>query len=261
MYRLRQLCLLAALAAAAVGTAASARAAGWGTIKGKFVYKGVAKNEPVQINKDVEYCSAKMPVDETVKTGKDGALENVFVYLYVARGKKAEIHPDYKPGDPKVLSNAGCRFNPHTMTVWTTEDFEVHNDDPGIGHNTNFNLAVNPDFNLTVANETPIKKKFEKTEPMPASVTCNIHPWMHAYVLVRDNPYMAATGEDGTFEIKNVPAGPQEFVIWQEAKGYLRDLMVGKLKADRKGQIKVTIPADGVVDLGEIVVTPDILGK
>jgi hypothetical protein len=261
MMRVRQLCGVTAMAAAVAATAASAGAADWGTIKGKFVYKGVAKNEPVVINKDVEYCSPKMPVDETVKTGEGGALENVFIYLYVPRGKKAEIHPDYKPGDPKILSNEGCRFAPHTMTVWTAEDFEVHNDDPGIGHNTNFNLAVNPDFNLTVSNETPIKKKFEKTEPMPAGVSCNIHPWMHAFVLVRDNPYMAATGEDGAFEIKNVPAGPQEFVIWHEAKGYLRDLPVGKTKADRKGQIKVTIPAGGELDLGEITVTPDILGQ
>jgi hypothetical protein len=235
-------------------------AAEWGTIKGKFVYKGEATNTPIQVTKDVEFCGPKMLVDETVSLGEGGALQNVFIYLYVARGKTVEIHPDYKPGEPKKLVNEGCRFAPHAMTVWTAEEFEVHNDDT-IGHNTNFSLAVNPDFNLTVPNDAPIKKKFDKSEPMPSKVLCNIHPWMNAAVLVRDNPYMAVTGADGSFEIKNVPAGAQEFVLGHEAKGYLRDLQVGAEKADRRGQVEVTIKAGETVDLGVIEVTPVILGK
>ena len=111
---------------------------------------------------------------------------------------------------------------------------------------------MNPEFNETVPNDAPLKKKFDKTEADPvARSSCNIHPWMNAYVLVRDNPYMAVSGEDGTFEIKNVPAGKQEFVFWHEAKGNLRDLKVGKEKADRKGQIEVDVPAGETLDLGE----------
>ena len=47
-------------------------------------------------------------------------------------------------------------------------------------------------------------------------VVCNIHPWMKAYILSLDHPYMAVTGEDGTFEIKNMPAGQHEFQFWHE---------------------------------------------
>jgi hypothetical protein len=36
---------------------------------------------------------------------------------------------------------------------------------------------------------------------------------------------------------------------------------VGKEKADRKGQIEVTVPAGGEVDLGVIEVTPANLGQ
>jgi hypothetical protein len=253
---------VAALAAATLlATCATAGAAEWGGVKGKFVYKGEAKNDPVQITKDVEYCGPKMPLDETVKVGEGGGLQNVFLYLYVARGKKVEIHPDYKPGEAKVLSNEGCRFAPHALCVWTAEEFEVHNDDPGIGHNTNLNFAANADFNLTVPNDAPLKRKFDKTEPRPAPVACNIHPWMKGNVLVRDNPYMAVSGEDGSFEITNIPAGAQEFILWHEAKGFLRDVEVGGNKADRKGQFEVTIPAGELLDLGEIEVTPALLGQ
>ncbi len=250
----------AAVILAALGV--TAQAADWGTVKGKFVYKGKVTAEPLTINKDEAFCNLHTPVDETIVVGDDGSLQNVFVYLYVATGKKADIHPDFKPSEePKILTNKGCRFEPHAMVLWTGDKFEVHNDDPGIGHNTNFSPVRNQKFNLTVPNDAPIKKTFDKSDPLPGKVQCNIHPWMTAYVLVRDNPYMAVSGEDGSFAIANVPAGKQEFIFWHEVKGYLRDLPVGKEKADRKGQVEVVVPAGGEIDLGEIVVTPAMLGQ
>jgi hypothetical protein len=247
-------------AAIALAAGAPARGADWGGIKGKFVYKGAVKAEPINVNKDVEFCSTHHPTDESIKLGKDNALENVFVYLYLATGKKADIHPDYKADKPKTLANKGCMFEPRALAVWTKEGLELVNDDD-IGHNTNINFAVNADFNNSIAKGSPMKPPVDATEPTPAPVICNIHPWMHASILVRDNPYMAVTGEDGSFEIKNVPAGEQSFVLWHEAKGYMKDLKVGKLKADRKGQIKVKIAPGETLDLGTIEVTPDIVGK
>lgn len=254
--------VLPAVAIAILAAAgASAQAAEWGTVKGKFVYEGQVEPEPLTITKDPEFCSEHHPVDETIVLGDAGALQNVFVYLYVARGKKVDVNPDLKPSaEPKVLTNKGCRFEPHAMVLWTSDTLEVRNDDT-IGHNTNIAAVVNSDFNQTVTNAVPLKPSFTKSEPVPTGVVCNIHPWMKGYVLIRDNPYMAVSGEDGSFEIKDVPAGKQEFIFWHEAKGYLRDLPVGEEKADRKGQVKVTVPAGGEIDLGEIVVKPAMLGK
>lgn len=252
---------MAALAVAlAMLSSGAASAADWGSIKGKFVFKGDVKVEPITPTKDPEVCGQHKLVDETITLGEGGALRDVFVYLYVAPRKTVEIHPDYKPGEPKVLVNKGCRFEPHALALWTAEELEVRNDDP-IGHNTNLNFAVNADFNQLVASGSPLKKKFDKSEGVPAPVTCNIHPWMTGSVLVRDNPYAVVSGEDGSFEIKNLPAGEQQIVLWHQKPGYLRDLKVGKLKADRKGTLKVTVPAGETLDLGTIEVTPDVLGK
>jgi hypothetical protein len=244
--------------------AAPVSAADFGTIKGRFVYKGEPKVVPIQPTKDPEFCSQHKLFDETVVVGKKSGLQNVFVYLAPARGKKIDIHPDYKATDlpPKMLDNKGCRFEPHAMTLWTAQPLEVHNSDPGIGHNTNASyFFVNTKFNQTIPNDQPLIKKFEKTEAYPSKIACNVHPWMSAYILVRDNPYMAVSGEDGSFEIKNVPAGKQTFAFWHEAKGNLRDLPVGKAKADRKGQVPLDIAANKTLDVGEIVVTPAMLGK
>ena len=40
---------------------------------------------------------------------------------------------------------------------------------------------------------------------------------MTAWWMVLDSPYFAVTDEKGDFEIKNVPAGTQKVVVWQEA--------------------------------------------
>lgn len=257
-------CLFSALAAAAVLAAGtSGVAAEWGTIKGKFVYKGEVKPEKITPNKDTEYCSKHELVDESIVVGDNGELANVFVFLNAGRGKKVAVHPDVKPAaEPKVLDNHGCRFEPHALTVWTEEKLEVRNTDENIGHNTNASmLFANPKFNEQVTSGSPIVKEFTKSESYPSKVACNIHPWMSAYVLIRDNPYMAVSKEDGTFEIANVPAGKHDFAFWHETKGNLKDLKVGKGKADRKGQLEIDVPAGETVDLGEIVITPALLGK
>jgi hypothetical protein len=258
----QRLTSIAALATVmAVGT--TAVAADWGTEKGKFVFKGDVKPEKIVPNKDTEYCSKHELIDESVVVGDGGELANVFVYLNPGRGKKIDVHPDIKPAaDPKVLDNKGCRFEPHAMTLWTADKFEIRNSDEGIGHNTNASmLFANPKFNEQVTGGAPIVKQFTKSESYPSKVACNVHPWMNAYVLIRDNPYMAVSAADGSFEIANVPAGKHDFAFWHEAKGNLKDLKVGKDKADRKGQLEIEVPAGKTVDLGVIEITPALLGK
>jgi hypothetical protein len=247
---------------AALTVASQTMAAEYGAIKGRFIYKGQAKPEPIQATKDPEFCGKHNLMTEKVLVGPDGALQNVFVYLYPARGKKVEIHPDIKPAaEPKVLDNKGCRFEPHAMVLWTEESLAIHNSDP-LGHNTNAQkLVANPKFNEQITADKPTIKKFSKSEPIPTEVACNVHPWMSAVVLIRDNPYMAVSGEDGSFTIENIPVGKHQFVFWHENKGNLRDLMVGKAKADRRGQVALEVAAGKTLDLGDITVTPAILGK
>jgi hypothetical protein len=258
----KNLAFSAIAVAVAAMTAGQSTAAEYGSIKGRFVYKGEAKQEPIQATKDPEVCGKHELKTEKVVVGTDGALQNVFVYLDPPRGKKLEVHPDVKPAaEPKVLDNKGCRFEPHAMTLWTEESLAIHNSDP-IGHNTNAQaLVANPRFNEQVSADKPTVKKFSKSEPMPTAVACNIHPWMSAVVLIRDNPYMAVSAEDGTFTIENIPVGKHQFVLWHEAKGYVRDVPVGKAKADRRGRVSLDVKAGETLDLGDIAVTPALLGQ
>lgn len=38
-----------------------------------------------------------------------------------------------------------------------------------------------------------LKQSFKMEERLPASVSCSIHPWMTARLLIRDNPYTGVT--------------------------------------------------------------------
>ena len=242
----------------------SVSAAEWGTLKGRIVIDGkLPEPQAINVNKDVEFCGKHDLKVETVTTGEKGALQNAFVYLYLKRNKTVPIHPDLeKVGEePVILDNKGCRFEPHVLTLRLGQTLEIKNSDEGIGHNTKADLLKNPPFNETVSSGASIKKKFDKVEAYPATVSCSIHPWMTSHLLIRDNPYMAVSGEDGSFEIKNIPAGKHEFIFWHESVGNMKKVSLGSGgKTDRKGRAKLEIPAGGVLDLGEIKLKPAAVG-
>ena len=133
-----------------------------------------------------------------------------------------------------MLDNKGCAFIPHISLVRTGQPFVIKNSDP-VGHNTNVKLMKNGATNTTIAAGDENKRVLTKAEAMPLPVDCNIHPFMHGWVLVKDDPYMVASAADGTFEIKNVPAGKHEFEFWHERPGRLKSLEVQGRGAESAG--------------------------
>ena len=184
-------------------------------LKGRIIVDGTpAKPAPLAVDSKDQFCIDKKPVNDALVLGKDNALVNAVVYLRLPTGKKVEIHPDYeaKLKEPVVLDNKACLFNPHITLVRKGQPLDIKNSDP-VGHNTNisiYSLQSNDPAN------GEIKINASAVAPLPMPVVCNIHSFMKAHVVSLDHPYMAATGEDGTFEIKNIPAGQHEFQFWHE---------------------------------------------
>lgn len=68
------------------------------------------------------------------------------------------------------------------------------------------------------------------------SMQCGMHPFMQGHGLAVENPYYAITGLEGTFEIKDLPAGTHRIRAWHPALG-------------EKVQ-DVTVAANGTTSLG-----------
>ncbi len=228
-----------------------AAAGDWGTIRGKFVVDGdVSAPAKLEVTKDTQVCTAHHPVNEEVVVGAGNGLANVVVYLYSR--STPEIHPDYQAqADNQVaIDNLHCAFAPHVATLWTSQTLLLKNSD-SVGHNSNITCIYNDSKNVLIPAGGEVPVKFEEKEKLPVAVACNIHPWMKGYVLIQDHPYMAVTKADGTFEIKNVPAGKQQLVFWHEKLAYLRGVKIGDGETSRKGRLKLKV-ASGDNDLGVV---------
>lgn len=227
-----------------------------GSLKIKFKIDGDApKPAKLTITKDAGFCGPKMLVDESIKVGKDGGVQNIIVYMYVAPGKKAPESAAALAALPKEvkMDNLGCRFEPRVVAFHTSQKLVIGNPDP-IGHNTKGDLFSNGSFNELIPAGGTLNKTFSKNENRPMPVACSIHPWMNGYVLIRDNPYFGVSGADGVVTIPNIPEGKHTFTVWQEKVGFVtKGKQGGKEAAWKLGRVDVDIKGD--TDLGEFAIT------
>lgn len=232
----------------------------WGTIKGKFVFGGDAPAAAeLKADKDVEVCGKHKLMAEELVVGADKGVANVVVFV---RDKGVKVHPDLAAkGDKVVLDNKDCRFDPHVAVVQTGQPLVIKNSDT-VGHNSNVATIKNPPSNNLIPAGGEASVTFTSEEAIPAQVTCNIHPWMKSWIVVRPNPYAAVSKADGSFELKNVPAGGEiELQIWHEKAGYVGEVTVGgKAEKIAKGRKKVKVAA-GDNDLGEMVLDANLFKK
>ncbi len=243
--------VVAALATTLMGSI-SAQAAGWGSVKGRIVVDGTPpKVAPLVVSKD-QYCIDKKPVNEAIVVGKENALVNAVVYLRVATGQKVQVAPSYdaQAKESVVLDNNGCSFHPHITLIRVGQMLDIKNSDP-VGHNTNVAVFA---FNQTIPSNGQSQIKASTAGALPTPVVCNIHPFMKGYILSQEHPYMAVTGDDGTFEIKDIPAGKHDFQFWHEAGGYLKNVALKEGKTDNRGRAALTIADGKTLDLGDIKV-------
>jgi plastocyanin len=237
------------------GTAAAATGTGWGTIKGRFVFDGTPpKMAPYAVTKDQATCApgGHTPLQETlVVDSGTGGIKYIAVFLREA----SRVHESAQPkGGDVLFDQKSCVFLTHVIGASVGQTLDIKNSDD-VGHNTNI-VGKKNTFNQTIPAGQSIPFKLQKEEATPAAVTCSIHPWMSAYLLPRANGYFAVTAADGSFEIKNVPAGEKlEFQVWHESAAGAGGALVlttpeaKALEWSNKGRFSVTLQPDEVKEI------------
>lgn len=227
--------------------------AGWATLKGRIVYDGAPPDMPAyNANKDIATCApgGSAPKQEWLMVNSDGGLANVAIFLRKAN----RVHDSAAaPSEPAIFDQKDCVFLSHVFPIVVGQPMEIRNSDP-VGHNTN--ISGKNSFNQTIPASQSTRTEVQKEEALPVSVTCSIHPWMKAYMLCRDNGYLAVTKADGTFEIPNLPAGEKlEFQVWHEAAAGPNNALVvdsdaaKELKWSKKGRFTLTLQEDETREL------------
>jgi hypothetical protein len=226
------------------GTAATA-SDGQGTIKGRVVIEGTAPAlamllEKGAVTKDA-ICAVNGVPNESVIADASGGLSNVFVYL--KKAPKGTVLPALPP---VVVSfdQKGCIFVPHAFVARVGQTINLKNSDT-VAHNVHTFSKGNP-LNSAMKGEDIVGTNlvYAEAESLPIRTICDFHAWMDSYHLVVDHPWATVTGPDGSFEIKDVPSGKMEFIVWHEKVGYVnRSLKVDVLKDQTTEVPVIQVPA------------------
>jgi hypothetical protein len=151
--------------------------------------------------------------DDSLIVGGFNQVSNAFIYIKSGLDGKL-FQP---PSTPVTIDQRGCWFHPRIIGLQTGQELDIVNSDP-VTHNIHPLAHLNHEWNHSQeSGDPPMKRRFLKPEIIP--VKCNIHSWMHAYLAVVDSPYFAVSGQDGKFNLPNLPPGSYAVALWHEKLG------------------------------------------
>jgi hypothetical protein len=190
-----------------------------GALRGRVRFDGPRPSpKPVEISDgDCFAHHVREPIlDESLVVSEKGGLGGVIVA--VTGGLPASARQD-APQAPARLSQRRCLFRPRVLTMTRGQALDVLNEDD-TSHNVRCNPRLNAPFSFhqapgAPAGEVPPLLAAES----PLKITCELHPWMCAWIAVFSHPYHAVTDADGAFEIAGVPPGEVEVTFWHETLG------------------------------------------
>ena len=232
---------------------------GFATLRGTFKVTGAFDPLPnlATSGNDRAYCGP-VPDDRVVVDGEKN-LKHVLIFLSMKLPADEEqrygkwIHESYRETESAVLAGAAafdqekCRFKSRIFAMRATQTVKILNSDT-VGHNTNVKgpLGV-ASINPTLPGGSDVDYTPGGAAKSPFAVSCSVHPWMSSWMISLDHPYFAVTAADGSFEIKDLPAGVElTFSLWHEKTQWLKNVDVvpaDQIKTDKRGKFKMTLSA------------------
>jgi plastocyanin len=202
-----------------------------GSISGTVKFKGTAPApKKLDVGKDKEVCGKTPKTDQSLIVDNGNLVNAVVTITDIKKGKKIELK--------KVqVDQNGCEYKPHVLAFTAGTPVEIINDD-GILHNIHSYSKVNSPFNMA---QPKFKKSLEVKidKPEAVEIKCDVHGWMHGWLVATDNPYFAVTDKSGSFKLENVPAGSYTVEVWHEKLGKSTQKVTVKAKEDAKVSFEV----------------------
>jgi plastocyanin len=234
----------------------------WADITIQFVLDGPAPTLTAPNTAADAFCAKQSVPNErlVINASNQGIANMVFmVDAKITKLTSDQIHPSLRevPATKPVLDNVNCQFVPHVFHVRAGQTIDVKNSDQ-TGHNAKFVFFNNDEWNQVIPTGGSKSLLIKKAESGPSKVECNIHPWMTAYHVVTDHPYVGISDANGQVKIEKLPAGVElTFKMWHESQNKFDEVAVnGKSESWKKGNVKLTLKS-GPNDLGKVSIKPD----
>lgn len=160
---------------------------------------------------------------ETILTGPGNSLRNVVVYISAGAPPSGPV-----PAEAVTFDQIDCHYATHVLAFRVGQEVKISNSDP-LSHNIHPLAKVNREWNkIQPPGTPPFSYSYDNEEFIP--VKCNIHPWMQGYFVVLKTPFFAVTGDDGRFELPELPPGRYTVTAWHESLGtQSQQIVVGSL--------------------------------
>ena len=234
MNKLNSVLLSAALAALPVSALAAYQGGAvkdGGSISGTVKFKGNAPApKKLDVGKDKEVCDKTPKTDPSLIVNGGNLVNAVVTIADIKTGKKIEL-------TKVTLDQNGCEYHPHVLAFPAGSTVQILNPD-GVLHNVHSYSKVNSPFNMA-------QPKFKKTldvkieKPKAVEVKCDVHGWMHGWLVATENPYFAVTDNSGGFKLTDVPAGTYTVEVWHEKLGKSSQKVTVKAKEEAKVTFEV----------------------
>lgn len=147
-------------------------------------------------------------IQGTVKAKKAKYLRDTLVYI------ENVAHSFEPPQEHAIMDQKNMAFIPHILPLLKGTTVDFLNSDM-VQHNIYSPDAVADNVNLGTWLKGEVRP-FTFNKLGVASLRCNVHVDMLAYVLVLQNPYFAKVNNDGSFSIMNMPEGKYTLKLWNE---------------------------------------------
>jgi len=202
---------------------------GW--IKGRVSHSNPNLEMPkLEVTRDAHSCGSEPRKIQAVSLSTDGGLQNSVVYIKdISAGKDFTIH-----GEPPVLKQNHCDFEPHVQIVPAMSSIKIENNDSLLHSVHAFAFPYGSKFVLypssvtypakTLFNIAMVAQRKESFQQLGGQgivkFICEAgHYWMTAYAVVMSNPYFVKVEDDGSYKIEDVPPGKYTLVSWHEYFG------------------------------------------
>jgi len=214
----------------------------------RFVYDG----EPPAVTPILLPNVGAVEDEKLLVNPTNRGIKNVVVYVYTGRGG-TEL-PEFHPRNEVVTLTANnLKFSPHVLLARVGDMLKIENQQP-VGISANLNFSRNQPAIWMVRPGKANSLILKQPEPVMMPVDDNIHPWMRAYLVVMEHPFVAASDENGDLYIRGLPVGKELVFAVRHEFGKFEEVRVdGIAEVWRRKRFSLMLEP-GQNDLGDVLI-------